>query len=268
MKGQSFQVKQLRKSNSSNSPIKISGNPQQLVEKALQTWRLKPALQKMQSQGPEAVRLTLKDANADRFMRCLHEIENKYALGIENLSIVADKETGLADSSFNIKGNQLTADGIVAVTPSKKVILDDTSFDIDAAFFNSYQKQAKLNGDLQGKIDHAEIEQNIVPIIDAIIDWKQGTVSSLLLNLAAGDYHFVVAPDSEGLLIKPSSKEAPLDLKGNVKLSKDWLLKPDIMVNSRDEGIASMLKLAGKPQSDGSTHITTSTNLKPFLNLK
>lgn len=103
MKGQSLQVKQLRKSNSANSPAKVSGNPQQLVEKALQTWRLKTALQKMQSQGSDAVRLSLKDANADRIMRFLHELENKYALGIDNLSIVADKETGLADVRLTVK---------------------------------------------------------------------------------------------------------------------------------------------------------------------
>lgn len=170
--------------------------------------------------------------------------------------------------SFNIKGNQLTAEGLAAVTPSKKIILDNTTFDIDATYLNRFQKQVKLNGDLQGNIDHAEIEENILPILDAVIDWKQGTVSSLLLNLAAGDYHFIITPDSEGLVIKPSSKEAPLILKGNVKLSKDWVLKPDIMVNSKDQGIASMLMLAGKPQKDGSTHITNSTNLKPFLKLK
>lgn len=171
-------------------------------------------------------------------------------------------------SSFSIKGNQLTAEGTAAVTPNKKIIIDKTTFDIDAAFLNHFQKQAKLAGDLQGNIDRAELETNTLPILDAVVDWKQGTVSSILLNLTAGDYHFIITPDSEGLTIQPSSKEAPIDLKGRVKLSKDWVLKPDIMINSTNQGVAGMLKLAGKPQSDGSTHITNSTDLKPFLKLK
>lgn len=103
MKGQSIQIKQLQLQGSGGSAQKTTGNPQQLVEKSLQTWRLKPALQRMQSQGADAVRLTLKDAKVDHFMRFLHELENKYTLGIENLSMTADKEPGLADIRLTVK---------------------------------------------------------------------------------------------------------------------------------------------------------------------
>lgn len=103
MKGQSTQVKQLLLKGSGGSAQKITGNPQQQVEQSLQTWRLKPALQRMQSQGANAVRLTLKDAKVDHFMRFLYELENKYSLGIENLSMTADKEPGLADIRLTIK---------------------------------------------------------------------------------------------------------------------------------------------------------------------
>ncbi|HIP81212.1 MAG TPA: type II secretion system protein M [Leucothrix mucor] len=103
MQGQSVQVKRLQQQNSANKAPKTSGNPQQLVERSLQTWRLKPALGRMQSQGSNAVRLTLKDANADRFMRFLDDLENKYALAVENLSMTADKESGLADIRLTVK---------------------------------------------------------------------------------------------------------------------------------------------------------------------
>lgn len=103
MQGQSAQVKRLQQLNSTSTSPTIAGNPQQLVEKALQTWRLKSALQRMQSQGSNAVRLTLKDADANRFMRFLHELENKYGLGIENLSMTADKELGQADIRLTVK---------------------------------------------------------------------------------------------------------------------------------------------------------------------
>lgn len=103
MKKQSLQVKRL-KQDSAKPVVKSTGNTQQQIERALQTWRLKSTLERMQSQGPDGVRLILKDANADRFMRFLFELENKYALIISNLVINnAKKEPGLADIRLTIK---------------------------------------------------------------------------------------------------------------------------------------------------------------------
>jgi len=103
MKRQSLQVKRLKQDNA-KPEVKSTGNTQQHIERALQTWRLKSTLERMQSQGPDGVRLILKDANADRFMRFLFELENKYALIISNLVINnAKKEPGLADIRLTIK---------------------------------------------------------------------------------------------------------------------------------------------------------------------
>lgn len=175
-------------------------------------------------------------------------------------------------STFNLSGKQISANGIAAVTPSKKLIIDNTTFNVDASYLNAYQKHAKLTGDIKGTINHTELDLDSkvkkLPILDAIIDWKQATVSSLLLNLSAGDYHIVITPDSEGLLITPSSKEAPLEINGKINLSNDWLLQPNIKLKSNDQRISGMLKLAGKTQADGSTLINSKTNLKPFLKIK
>lgn len=103
MKAQSAQVKRLLAQKNGSGTKTISGNPQQLVERALQTWRLKPALQRMQSQGAKSVLLSLKDANSDRFMRFLYDLENKYALSIENMGITADKKNGLVDVRLTVK---------------------------------------------------------------------------------------------------------------------------------------------------------------------
>ncbi len=175
-------------------------------------------------------------------------------------------------STFNLSGTQISANGIAAITPSKKLMIDNTTFNVDASYLNAHQKHAKLTGDIKGIINHTEIdldtEVKTLPILDAVIDWKQATVSSLLLNLSAGDYHIVITPDSEGLLIKPSSKEAPLDINGKINLSNDWILQPNIKLKSNDQRIAGMLKLAGNTQADGSTLINTKTDLKPFLKIK
>ena len=82
-------------------------NPQQLIDRSLQTWRLKPVLERMQSQGSNGVRLTLRNANADRVMRFLHELESKHSLSISNMSIDSDNKTvGLANFKLTIKRSE------------------------------------------------------------------------------------------------------------------------------------------------------------------
>jgi len=103
MQTQSSQIKQLQQQEA--KPVSSgSGNPQQLVERSLQTWRLKPQLERMQSQGSNGVRLSLKNVNADRVMRFLYELEDKYGLSIDNLIITNEKkDAGFADIRLTIK---------------------------------------------------------------------------------------------------------------------------------------------------------------------
>jgi len=103
MQQQSVQIRQLQQQES--KPAVVSNkNPQQLIEHSLQTWRLKPVLERMQSQGANGVRLILKNANADRVMRFLYELENKNSLTISELVINNQKkEAGLADVRLTIK---------------------------------------------------------------------------------------------------------------------------------------------------------------------
>ena len=105
MQKQSIQIKQLQGQNT-QPKASSTGNPQQLLERSLQTWRLKPQLERMQSQGTNGVTLSLKNANADRVMRFLYELENKYALSIDKLIINNNKkEVGFADVRLTIKRN-------------------------------------------------------------------------------------------------------------------------------------------------------------------
>jgi len=107
MQEQSIQIKQLQQLGTNKPVVNNSQNPQQLIERSLQTWRLKDSLERMQSQGSNAVRLTLKNANADRVMRFLYELENKYALSIAGMSVsTKKKEPGLADFRLTIQRNQ------------------------------------------------------------------------------------------------------------------------------------------------------------------
>lgn len=103
MQKQSLAIKQLQQQETGKPKNINSQNPQQLIERSLQTWRLKTVLERMQSQG-SGVRLILKNANADRVMRFLHELENTHSLSIDNMAIDRDnKEAGFADFRLTIK---------------------------------------------------------------------------------------------------------------------------------------------------------------------
>ena len=103
MQKQSLEIKQLQQQGKNKPKSASNQNPQQLIERSLQTWRLKNVLERMQSQG-SGVRLILKNANADRVMRFLHELENMHSLSISNMAIESEnKEAGFADFRLTIK---------------------------------------------------------------------------------------------------------------------------------------------------------------------
>jgi len=104
IKRQSIEIKQLQQQKTVKPTTTGTQNPQQLIERSLQTWRLKDVLERMQSQGNKGVRIILKNANADRVMRFLHELESKHSLSINNMVIDNDnKETGFADFRLTIR---------------------------------------------------------------------------------------------------------------------------------------------------------------------
>ena len=103
MQQQSIEIKQLQQQKIAKPKSAGNQNPQQLIERSLQTWRLKTVLERMQSQG-DGVRLILKNANADRVMRFLHELESKHLLSISNIAIDNNsKEAGFADFRLTIQ---------------------------------------------------------------------------------------------------------------------------------------------------------------------
>jgi len=107
MQKQSVAIKQLQQQKTIKPKTTGTQNPQQLIERSLQTWRLKTALERMQSQGT-GVRLILKSANANRVMRFLHELETTHSLSISNLAIDSNKkEAGFADFRLTINNESV-----------------------------------------------------------------------------------------------------------------------------------------------------------------
>jgi len=106
MQQQSIEIKQLQLQKTVKPKTTGTQNPQQLIERSLQTWRLKDVLERMQSQGNKGVRIILKNANADRVMRFLHELESKHLLSINSMAIDSgNKEAGFADFRLTIQSS-------------------------------------------------------------------------------------------------------------------------------------------------------------------
>jgi hypothetical protein len=168
-------------------------------------------------------------------------------------------------SSFKIKSPDLSAHGIVAITPAKTLVLSNTFFDLDAKYINTLQNKTVLSGDIRGSIRHAKLDQQRnLPEVDALINW-QGGAMQLPIKLEPGDYHAVITPESDKLNIKLSSSEAPLELNGNIVLNKEWQYDANIIAKAQKPSLRAMLNLAGKPQSDGSALIKQKGDLKPFI---
>ena len=165
---------------------------------------------------------------------------------------------------FDIKGRDLTANGLAGITPNKTLILNDTQFELNASYINKQQQLAKLSGDITGNIKYAELNQKDLPIIDGIVDWKEAAVSSPI-KLAQGDYHAIITPDSGNLNIQLSSSDAPVELGGKITLNKEWIYKTDLNIKATDPNLAPMMGLLGRKQANGAVNIKKQGDLKPFI---
>jgi hypothetical protein len=167
-------------------------------------------------------------------------------------------------SNFSIDGDELSAMGLAGLTLDNKIILNNTQFDLNASYINRLQKNTKLSGNFKGNIKYAEIDQQVAPQIDGVVDWKEGAVNSPI-KIEAGDYRAVIKPVSGDLDIKLSSNEAPIELNGDFKLKSDWTFTTKLRAKTNNPGLSAMLNLAGKPQADGSVLINKTGNLKPYI---
>lgn len=198
-----------------------------------------------------------------------HLTVNKIYLGKANWSFDTLKSLkSLAlKTRFTLKNDDIDINGTAGITINKSLILDSTQFDINARFINTLQKNAKLSGSFNGFIKQALIKENILPNIDGIINWQDGAVDTPFIKLTEGDYRAVITPESENMDIQLSSKEAPIELSGNIKLQNDWLFKTNVVTKSDNPGLMTILKLSGEAQTDGSILINQEGDLKPFIGL-
>jgi general secretion pathway protein M len=102
MRQQSADIKQLQR-NGGNRKVVSRGNPQQKVESALRTWRLRSSLGVMNQPNSRTVKLNLRDAEADNIMRFLFDVETKYGLTVKDFSLKPTKDIGKANASLTLE---------------------------------------------------------------------------------------------------------------------------------------------------------------------
>lgn len=102
MRSQSAEVKLLQQ-NGGNQKKVTTGNPQQKVEGALRTWRLRSSLGVMSAPNSSSVKLNLRDAEADNIMRFLFDLETKYGLSVKDFSMKPTKDIGKANASLTLE---------------------------------------------------------------------------------------------------------------------------------------------------------------------
>ncbi len=194
-------------------------------------------------------------------------IDNNY-LGKVNWEVdpLQSLKTLSLKTKFNIKSKDINAFGVAGINIDKSLIIHNTQFDINASYVNTLQNKAKLSGTFNGFIKNAAIKKDVVPQIDAIVNWQDGALDSPI-KLTEGDYRAVITPETGDLNIKLSSKEAPIELNGDIKLQKDWIFTTNLITKSSNAGLMAMMKFAGKPQTDGSIAIKQKGDLKPFIGI-
>lgn len=171
-------------------------------------------------------------------------------------------------SQFALKSDDIKANGLAGINLDQQLILNNTQFDINAAYINTLQNRAKLSGTFNGFVKKATLKQRQVPLVDGIINWQNGSLDTPI-KLAKGDYRAVIKPvNNKDLSVALSSKEAPIELSGDVKLQHDWIVNSNIKTKSSNAGLMAMMKFSGKPQADGSVLIQEKTDLKPFLGIR
>ncbi|PWR00238.1 type II secretion system protein GspM [Leucothrix pacifica] len=102
MRQQSAEIKILERSGGNRKTVS-TGNPQQKVDSALRTWRLRSTLGEMSAPNSTTVRLNLRDAEADNIMRFLFDLETKYGLTVKDFSMKPTKDVGKANANLTLE---------------------------------------------------------------------------------------------------------------------------------------------------------------------
>ncbi|PWQ94613.1 type II secretion system protein N [Leucothrix arctica] len=172
-------------------------------------------------------------------------------------------------SDFNINGEELTAEGLAAYGLDRTIRLTDTTFEADASIASKFQRNFRLGGSFQGLIQSAELEPNVFPIIDGVLNWAQGSLTSPL-RLDPANYRADIRSSKDKLTADISASDGPIDLSGLASITNEWVYEADILAKAKpglNPLINNVLRNAAggsKPSADGSIRINRKGSIQPI----
>ncbi|MCK5902754.1 MAG: type II secretion system protein N [Cocleimonas sp.] len=195
-------------------------------------------------------------------------------LNLNNITWSVDPLKSLQSLSLKthleIQDPDLTLKGLMGIDIDQTLMMEDTQVETNGAFVSRLQKIAKLTGDFSATINYFSLAKGQLPELDAHYQWKRGKLIAPIRISSAGDYSVVVTSSNKGLNAKISSSAAPLAIKGEANIDKEWVYNAHVNIapsndNPSSKGIMNMLRMAtGQLEADGSAVIKQQGKAKPF----
>jgi general secretion pathway protein N len=172
-------------------------------------------------------------------------------------------------TDFDIKGQELTAKGLGSYSMNRTITLTDTTFEADASIASKFQRNFRLGGSFQGLITAAELQPNVFPIVDGVLNWAQGSLTSPL-RLDPANYRADIRSSKDTLTADISATDGPIDLSGLASINSEWVYEADILAKAQagiNPLINNVLRNAAggnAPSADGSIRINRKGSIQPI----
>ena len=177
-----------------------------------------------------------------------------------SLSLVTD---------FDIKGQELTAKGLGSYGYDRTITLSDTTFEAEASIASRFQRNFRLGGSFQGLITAAEMQPNVFPTVDGVLNWAQGSIVSPL-RLDPANYRADIRSSKDKLTADISASDGPIDLSGLASITSGWeyeadiLAKPTASINPLINNVLRNAAGGTPPAADGSIRINRKGSVPPI----
>lgn len=174
--------------------------------------------------------------------------------------------TGKLSADVSARYRQLPVRSRASLSLSGTLSLDQLQGRLDAAVAGELANipVARLDGNIEFVIDHAEFSRGTVPAVSGIINWRQATIS-IAETVSLGEVKIRLQDDTDvPLQATISNQGGELQIAGRVSVSDsgDYRLKLDLTPAAASRpNIRHSLTMFARPQGNGSFQINNSGHL-------
>ena len=173
-----------------------------------------------------------------------------------------------ANIDFEVLGG--TGKGLVRRNLAGDVMLTDGKLQVPATNVEQFLPStvgdfAELAGVLLTDIEELELENNLLKRTQGKVVWSNAEIVDAI---KLGVVVFDIVPEGDLHMGKLSNTGGELTLRGDVTLDQSGSFKADIQIKPTPQTpahVEGLLKLIGRPASDGSYRIRNNGNIHQFL---